>query len=81
MSNGGLFFSIHMKRKNLRWSYVHGLSDRPLFGATIGQILDEAVDKWPTREAFVVKHADLRVTFEELKVQVSLLQYLCYVYY
>lgn len=61
--------SIHFKVKKLRWSYVQGLSDRPLFGATIGQFLDSAVEKWPTREAFVVKHADLRVTFEELKVE------------
>ena len=44
----------------LNLSYVHGASDVPLLGETIGQFFDAACDKWATRPALVVRHQNVR---------------------
>ncbi len=48
-------------------SYVHGASDVPLIGATIGDLFDRVVDQFPEREALVSRHQSLRFTYRELQ--------------
>jgi len=47
-------------------SYVSGTSDEPLLFLTVGQALDRAAARWGAREAVVVRHQDLRLTYAEL---------------
>ncbi len=47
-------------------SYVHGVSPTPLLGETIGANLERAVARWPDRDAVVVRHQDVRWTYETL---------------
>jgi fatty-acyl-CoA synthase len=54
-------------------SYVHGASHIPLLGDTIGEHFDEVVRRWPSREALVVKHQNVRWTYSQLKEQVDAL--------
>jgi len=55
----------------LTQSYVHGASDDPLIGETIGANFDAAVARWRGREALVVRHQDVRWTYGELQEQVD----------
>ncbi|MGC1277026.1 MAG: AMP-binding protein, partial [Xanthobacteraceae bacterium] len=55
----------------LKLSYVHGASEQPLIGQTIGQFFDAVCDKWPTRPALVVRHQNLRLSYGELRQQVD----------
>ena len=48
-------------------SYVSGVSDTPLLFLTIGAALDRAAAAYPAREALVVRHQDVRMTWAELK--------------
>jgi len=48
-------------------SYVHGASDIPLLGTTIGEIFDRTVARFPDREALVVRHQGVRLTWAGLK--------------
>jgi fatty-acyl-CoA synthase len=50
----------------VRPSYVHGASETPLLGQTIGENLDRAVERWGDREALVSCHQSLRFTYAEL---------------
>ena len=50
-------------------SYVHGASDIPLLGLTVGALLDEAAARWPDGEALVVRHQDLRWRWAELNAR------------
>ncbi len=59
--------------KNARLSYVHGVSDRPLKGHTVGACFDETARRWPEREALVVRHQDVRWTYTELARRVDAL--------
>jgi fatty-acyl-CoA synthase len=54
-------------------SYVHGLADEPLLGETIGENLERTVADHGDREALVVRHQDVRWTYEELNERVDLL--------
>ena len=47
-------------------SYSHGPSTLPLLGETIGQNLRRAVDRFGDREALVVRHQGVRLTYHEL---------------
>ena len=47
-------------------SQARGASQPPLREQTIGQALDEAVRRWPHREALVVVHQGLRLSWAEL---------------
>jgi fatty-acyl-CoA synthase len=51
----------------LMTSYVHGASDVPLIGATIGECFDRTVERFPDREALVVRHQGVRLSWLELK--------------
>src|SRR6266567_2456761 len=52
-------------------SYVHGASDQPLIGQTIGQFFDDACAKWATRPALVVRHQKVRLSYAELREAVD----------
>ena len=55
----------------LALSYVHGASNRPLLGETIGQFFDAACARWAERPALVVRHQNVRLTYGELRAQVD----------
>jgi len=55
----------------LTQSYVHGASDIPLFGDTIGEHFDAVAGRWPDRQALVVRHQNIRWTYGELKERVD----------
>jgi len=55
----------------LTLSYVHGASDQPLIGATIGQFFDAVCAKWPHRPALVVRHQKVRLSYGELRQAVD----------
>lgn len=52
-------------------SYVHGASDTPLIGETIGVHFDKAAARWPDTEALVVRHQGVRWTYAEMKRRVD----------
>jgi fatty-acyl-CoA synthase len=52
-------------------SYAHGAVTRPLLGETIGESFERTVAKHPDREALVVRHQNLRLTYAELNDQVD----------
>ncbi|QDF98464.1 AMP-binding protein [Azoarcus sp. DD4] len=54
-------------------SYVHGASEKPLIGQTIGRYFDEACARHAEREALVVRHQNVRLTYAELKHRVDAL--------
>jgi fatty-acyl-CoA synthase len=54
-------------------SYVHGTSDRPLLGETIGTSFDRTVSKHAEREALVVPYQGVRWTYAELARRVDAL--------
>ena len=47
-------------------SYVHGASQLPLLGETIGENLRRTVERFGDREALVVRHQGYRATYREL---------------
>jgi fatty-acyl-CoA synthase len=53
-------------------SYVCGASTTTLVGRCIGQVLDEAADHYPERDALVVKHENRRFTYRQLQQEVEL---------
>jgi fatty-acyl-CoA synthase len=55
----------------LELSYVHGASDQPLIGKTIGQFFDDACAKWATRPALLVRHQNVRLSYVELREAVD----------
>jgi fatty-acyl-CoA synthase len=52
-------------------SYVHGASDQPLIGKTIGQFFDDACAKWATRPVLLVRHQKVRLSYAELREAVD----------
>ncbi len=54
-------------------SYVHGCSTLPLIGETIGRRFDRTVERFPDREALVVRHQNARWTWRELQHAVNTL--------
>src|SRR6266536_2402073 len=53
-------------------SYVHGTSDVPLLGETIGENLRRTVERFPDRDALVVPYQGYRATYRELWEQAGL---------
>src|SRR5215212_5955673 len=47
-------------------SYSQGIGTTPLLGETIGANFDRAVATHPDRDALVVRHQDVRLTYSEL---------------
>ncbi|ENO88222.1 AMP-binding protein [Thauera linaloolentis] len=54
-------------------SYVHGASGKQLIGQTIGRFFDEACARHAEREALVVRHQNLRLTYAQLRSRVDAL--------
>ena len=54
-------------------SYASGVASKPLIGETIGENLERTVARFGDREALVVRHQDVRLTYEELNAQVDAL--------
>jgi fatty-acyl-CoA synthase len=54
-------------------SYVHGASAVPLIGDTVGSHFDKAVERWPEREALVVRHQNIRWSYRDLQREVDAL--------
>ena len=54
-------------------SYVHGASEKQLIGQTIGRFFDEACARHGSREALVVRHQGVRLSYGELKHKVDAL--------
>ena len=52
----------------LTQSYVHGASDKPLIGETIGALLDRVAAEAPDSPALVVRHQAVRWSYRELRV-------------
>ncbi len=50
-----------------RLSYVHGASDLPLIGATIGDLFDRVAEQLPDHEALVSRHQRLRYSYRQLR--------------
>jgi fatty-acyl-CoA synthase len=48
-----------------------GRTDLPLLDETIGAALDRAVATWPERDALIVRHQDLRLSWSELADEVD----------
>lgn len=56
---------------DMKISYVHGASDLPLLGETIGQNLKRTVDKFPDHDALISVHQQYRATYQEFYNQTS----------
>ncbi len=56
---------------SLTLSYVHGASSAPFLDTTIGRHFDLATERYPQREALVVRHQSIRWTYAELRERVD----------
>src|ERR671923_2442848 len=54
-------------------SYASGVASKPLIGETIGENLERAVARFGDREALVVRHQDVPLTYAELDDRVNAL--------
>ena len=52
-------------------SYVHGASDTPFIGETIGVHFDRMVERFGERDALIVRHQRIRWTYRELQERVD----------
>ena len=52
-------------------SYVSGTSEKPLLYRTVGEVLTDAAAAFPDRDAIVVRHQDVRWSFEEFDRRVD----------
>jgi len=52
-------------------SYVHGASDAPFIGDTIGVHFDRIAERFDERDALIVRHQQIRWTYRELKERVD----------
>ena len=52
-------------------SYTSGTAAQPLLGFTIGEMFDRTVDRFPDREALVVRHQNIRWTWRQLRDEVD----------
>jgi fatty-acyl-CoA synthase len=55
----------------LHQSYVHGASNKPLLGETLGVNFDAAARKWADRDALIVRHQNVRWTYADLSREVD----------
>jgi len=55
----------------LTQSYVHGTSDTQLIGQTVGAFFDAVAARWAKSEALIVRHQQVRWTYEALKRKVD----------
>src|SRR5882762_9969198 len=55
----------------MKQSYVHGTSNVPLIGQTIGDLLDEVAKRFPTNEALVSVFENRRFTYAQFLEEVN----------
>lgn len=55
----------------MKISYASGTSTTPLIGMTIGEKFDETANRFPTNEALVVLHQNIRWTYQQLQEAVN----------
>jgi fatty-acyl-CoA synthase len=53
-------------RMSTQMSYAHGASAMPLLGETLGENLRRSVERFGEREALVVRHQRVRLTYQQL---------------
>ena len=53
----------------MRLSYVHGATDVPLIGSTIGDLLDQIAERFPDRDALISRHQKIRYTYMQFKAE------------
>ncbi|XP_065582419.1 medium-chain acyl-CoA ligase ACSF2, mitochondrial-like [Artemia franciscana] len=64
---------LYPPKTKYKHSYVHGPSDRPLLGLNVGQVIDEAAEKYGDREGAVFVHQGIRKSFYQLKEEANIL--------
>ncbi|MFM9842575.1 MAG: AMP-binding protein [Dongiaceae bacterium] len=52
-------------------SYVHGGSEKPLIGQTLGEYFDAAAQRWADCDALIVRQQSLRWSYRELQQRVD----------
>src|SRR5580704_179975 len=52
-------------------SYVHGASNIPLIGETIGVHFDRAIERYGERDALIVRHQNIRWSYRQLQKEVD----------
>jgi fatty-acyl-CoA synthase len=52
-------------------SYVHGASNTPFIGDTIGVYFDRIVERFAERDALIIRHQEVRWTYRELRKRVD----------
>ena len=52
-------------------SYVHGVSEIPLSGATVGSLFDQCAARFPDRDALIIPYQDIRWTWADLREEVD----------
>ncbi len=57
----------------LTQSYVHGVSDTPLIGETIGVHFNQTAERFADRDALIVRQQNIRWSYDELKARVDAL--------
>jgi len=55
----------------MQLSYVHGASDIPLLGETIGSNLKQTAEKFPNQEGLICVHQNYRATYQEFYNQTT----------
>jgi len=70
---GGILSERGRTMLKLTQSYVHGTSNVPLIGETLGVHFDRTVARWHDELALIVRHQRVRWTYGELKQQVDAL--------
>ena len=52
-------------------SYTCGISDKPLLGITIGDMLDRTVEKFPENDALISRHQNIRYNYRQFNKKVN----------
>jgi fatty-acyl-CoA synthase len=60
------FARVPCNLRGMNFSYSHGTGLEPLLGETIGDNLRRTADRFPDREALIVRHQNVRMTWREL---------------
>ena len=74
MQNSSILLASTLGKRQtvmLSESYVHGASSANLLGQTLGANFDSAAERWGEREALVVRHQNLRWSYNDLKMRVD----------
>lgn len=50
-------------------SYLHGVSDMPLVGVTVGQLLEQSAARYPDNDALIVPYQNVRWSYADLNHQ------------